>query len=222
MNIVDKYKLANNSKSIWTNQAARNQKDAGKGLMIEKSSKVNVRKKMANYCGISEDSYRKLDYVMKSGNEILIEKLRSGELKINQAFNIEKAKIIVSKSRDILGYLEYKFSYKVADKIYEIGKDNMFIMNLLIDDVPDYLRKKFLTVYEKCRIEYWNDFYQKKNDTSSSANSNSFAVHNDSEKIEAWKIFYKDLVKIYHPDNSGDSEKMQKLTWFNSEIKNML
>ena len=57
--IIYLYNLAQDSKERIKQEAVNNMKRGGKGLTIDESSKVNMRKKLAEYCGISEDSYRK-------------------------------------------------------------------------------------------------------------------------------------------------------------------
>ncbi len=228
-NIIEKYEMAQNCKDIFTNQAARNQKTGGKGLTIEKSSKVNVRKKMASFCGISEDSYRKLDKVMKSENKILIEKLRNGEMKINQAFKALSDKIVVAKILNGLNVFEYTFSF-----ISGRGQSTMICKTWIFTDgkeylelVPEHLHAEFLQLYKECSDESYvwakSHFnYKEANKSSSRSNQTHIKKDGESSYKQIWKKLYRDLAKIYHPDSGGDDEKMQALVQFNDYMSKIL
>lgn len=81
---VEKYEIIQKFKSVFEEKAKKNQSSGGKGL--SNLSKVNTRKEMAKATGVSEGTYRKMDTVMKSNNEVLKQKLREKKVSVDAAY----------------------------------------------------------------------------------------------------------------------------------------
>lgn len=85
---VIKYEIVEKYNRFLSTMAKKNQSDGGKGL--SNLTKVNARKEKAKQVGISEGSYHKLDKVMKSGNESVIDRVRNKEISIDKAYQAIK------------------------------------------------------------------------------------------------------------------------------------
>lgn len=72
---TEKYEIVQKFKSVFEKRAKQNQSLGGKGLT--NLTKVDTRKEMAKATGVSVGTYRKIDAVMKSGNEDLKQRLLS-------------------------------------------------------------------------------------------------------------------------------------------------
>lgn len=112
-------------------------------MTIDESSKVNMRKKLAEYCRISEDSYRKLDKVMRSNNIELIRMLEESEITINRAYKALSDDIVAEWDDGLIG--SYIFYLLTAGERKELFKDAlMFNHEPYLEIVPKHLHKKFI------------------------------------------------------------------------------
>lgn len=80
---TEKYEIVQKFKSVFEKRAKQNQSLGGKGLT--NLTKVDTRKEMAKATGVSVGTYRKIDVVMKSGNEDLKQKLRKKQVSVDAA-----------------------------------------------------------------------------------------------------------------------------------------
>lgn len=80
---IEKYEIVQNFKSVFKKKAKQNQSLGGKGLT--NLTKVDTRKEMAKATGVSVGTYRKIDAVMKSGNEDLKQRLRKKQVSVDAA-----------------------------------------------------------------------------------------------------------------------------------------
>lgn len=74
---------------MFEQKAKKNQSLGGKGSA--NLPKVDTRKEMAKATGVSEGTYRKMDVVMKSGNEDLKQKLREKKVSVDAAYKEVKS-----------------------------------------------------------------------------------------------------------------------------------
>ena len=81
---TEKYEIVQKFKSVFEKRAKQNQSLGGKGST--NLPKVDTRKEMAKAAGVSEGTYRKIDVVMKSGNEDLKQKLRKKQVSVDAAY----------------------------------------------------------------------------------------------------------------------------------------
>lgn len=81
---AEKYEIVQKFKSVFEQKAKKNQSLGGKGST--NLPKVDTRKEMAKATGVSEGTYRKMDVVMKSGNENLKQKLREKKVSVDAAY----------------------------------------------------------------------------------------------------------------------------------------
>lgn len=79
---TEKYEIVQKFKSVFEKRAKQNQSLGGKGLT--NLTKVDTRKEMAKATGVSVGTYRKIDAVMKSGNEDLKQRLRKSKYLLMQ------------------------------------------------------------------------------------------------------------------------------------------
>lgn len=80
---TEKYEIVQKFKSVFEKRAKQNQSLGGKGLT--NLTKVDTRKEMAKATGVSVGTYRKIDAVMKSGNEDLKQRLRKKQVSVDAA-----------------------------------------------------------------------------------------------------------------------------------------
>ena len=213
--IIYLYNLAQDNKDRIKQEAVNNMKRGGKGLTIDESSKVNMRKKLAEYCGISEDSYRKLDKIMKSNNIELIRMLEENEITINRAYKALSDDIVAEWDDGLIG--SYIFYLMTAGEQKELFRDAlMFNHEPYLETVPKYLHKKFIMLYKECQQRYCQNINQRQNNTT--GRSNLFGQTQGLD-LKAWKVFRRDLFKIYHPDNGGNVERFEALQKFDEELQ---
>lgn len=86
---AEKYEIVQKFKSVFEQKAKKNQSLGGKGSA--NLPKVDTRKEMAKATGVSEGTYRKMDVVMKSGNEDLKQKLREKKVSVDAAYKEVKS-----------------------------------------------------------------------------------------------------------------------------------
>lgn len=232
--VIRKYKEVQMNKKELLRRAKQNQKSGGKGTKVER--KINTRKILAKYCGLSEDSYRKLDKIMNSGKESVIDCLEDGKLTINKAYKKLEDRVYYKRETSSLGST-WTLYILMEGKSVKIGSE-MIPLNWherdYYDKIPEWLQKEFHIIYQQVVKEFDEerenkgffhdfDFSERKGfsydsfENHSSRNSNSIPA---DEFQKAWKSFYKDLSKIYHPDNqNGSTEKMATLNSMNDKIK---
>lgn len=80
---TEKYEIVQKFKCVFEKRAKQNQSLGGKGLT--NLTKVDTRKEMAKATGVSVGTYRKIDAVMKSGNEDLKQRLRKKQVSVDAA-----------------------------------------------------------------------------------------------------------------------------------------
>ena len=91
-------KLALMLKPVLKEMAKANQKSHGdtapgkKSLLTQPSKVIEVRKEIAKAAGVSEDTVRKVETVLKHGDEETKAEMLSGKKKINRAFNETQSK----------------------------------------------------------------------------------------------------------------------------------
>ena len=213
--IIYLYNLAQDNKDRLKQEAVNNMKRGGKGLTIDESSKVNMRKKLAEYCGISEDSHRKLDKIMASNNIELIRMLEENEITINRAYKALSDDIVAEWDDVVIG--SYTFYLLTDGERKELFKDAlMFNYEPYLEIVPKHLHKKFIMLYKECQQRYCQNMNQRQNNTNGRSN---LSGKNQGLDLEAWKIFRRDLSKIYHPDNGGNVEKFDALQKFDKKLQ---
>ena len=81
---IERYEIVQRFKDFLQKKAKENQSSGGKGLT--NLSKVNTRKEMAKATGVSEGTYSKLDYIMKSDNEEIKQQVREKKISIDKAY----------------------------------------------------------------------------------------------------------------------------------------
>lgn len=86
---AEKYEIVQKFKSVFEQKAKKNQSLGGKGSA--NLPKVDTRKEMAKATGVSEETYRKMDIVMKSDNEELKQKLRDKKVSVDAAYKEVKS-----------------------------------------------------------------------------------------------------------------------------------
>lgn len=86
---AEKYEIVQKFKSVFEQKAKKNQSLGGKGSA--NLPKVDTRKEMAKATGVSEGTYRKMDIVMKSGNEDLKQRLREKKVSVDAAYKEVKS-----------------------------------------------------------------------------------------------------------------------------------
>lgn len=86
---AEKYEIVQKFKSVFEQKAKKNQSLGGKGSA--NLPKVDTRKEMAKATGVSEGTYRKMDAVMKSGNEDLKQRLRDKKVSVDAAYKEVKS-----------------------------------------------------------------------------------------------------------------------------------
>lgn len=97
---TEKYEIVQKFKSVFEKRAKQNQSLGGKGLT--NLTKVDTRKEMAKATGVSVGTYRKIDAVMKSGNEDLKQRLRKSKYLLMQRirnYRIQSIKRLLQSSR---------------------------------------------------------------------------------------------------------------------------
>ena len=211
--VIRLYNLAEKHKETYRRHAAENMRNGGKGLKIGKSSKLNVRKQLAASCGISEDTYRKLDKVMQSDNPDLINMLKDGEISINLAYRFLQDDVVVEKVISL-----YIFYAVIEGDKKEICMELCwFGFEQHLDKVPKHLRTKFIVLYNRCKNEVINSRQNSGSNNYSQSFQSSLGVN--AINIDEWKIFYRDLARLYHPDNGGDPDKFRRLQEFDKKIR---
>lgn len=85
---AEKYEIVQKFKSVFQKKAKENQSLGGKGLA--NLPKVDTRKEMSKAVGVSEGTYRKLDYIMQSDNEEIKQQVREKNISIEKAYQMIK------------------------------------------------------------------------------------------------------------------------------------
>lgn len=144
---AEKYEIVQKFKGVFEQKAKKNQSLGGKGST--NLPKVDTRKEMAKATGVSEGTYRKMDVVMKSGNENLKQKLRDKKVSVDAAYKevkgADQKPITVKQQID-----------KLDKRIDEIDKS----IEALQTEKEEIIKKRASMFYEldiKCPVKYrWN------------------------------------------------------------------
>ena len=99
----------------------------------------------------------------------------------------------------------------------ELFKDAlMFNHEPYLEIVPKYLHGKFIILYKQCQQRYFQNMNQRQNNTT--GRSDLFGKTQGLD-LEVWKKIRRDLSKIYHPDNGGNTERFEALQKFDEELQ---
>lgn len=141
---VEKYEIVQKFKSVFEEKAKKNQSSGGKGL--SNLSKVNTRKEMAKATGVSEGTYRKMDTVMKSNNEVLKQKLREKKVSVDAAYKeVKSSEKMVLSPKDVIS--------NVDKQLVELDKQ----IKSLAEERAGLLKKRTQIFYGfdiKCSVKY--------------------------------------------------------------------
>lgn len=141
---VEKYEIIQKFKSVFEEKAKKNQSSGGKGL--SNLSKVNTRREMAKATGVSEGTYRKMDKVMQSDNEVLKQRLREKKVSVDAAYKeVKSSEKMVLTPKDVIS--------NVDKKLEEIDKQ----MESLAEERAGLLKKRTQIFYGfdiKCSVKY--------------------------------------------------------------------
>lgn len=90
----DRSVLALKLKPVFTERAKEKQAEAG-GAVRQKSDKavIDTKKELAKIASVSHDTIHKVETIENSGNELVRQQAKSGEISINKAYNIVTDKI---------------------------------------------------------------------------------------------------------------------------------
>lgn len=107
---IQRIAIAERKRDYYEKKAKENQSEAGKQFgigheklltnsakAISQNDKINVRAKLAETAGVSQDTYSKGKKILDSNNEEVKQKVMSGEMSINAGYN----KIIVTHKQSI-------------------------------------------------------------------------------------------------------------------------
>lgn len=90
----DRSVLALKLKPVFAERAKEKQAEAG-GAVRQKSDKavIDTKKELAKVAGVSHDTIHKVETIENSGNELVKQQAKSGEISINKAYNIVTDKV---------------------------------------------------------------------------------------------------------------------------------
>lgn len=90
----DRSVLALKLKPMFTERAKEKQAEAG-GAVRQKSDKavIDTKKELAKIANVSHDTIHKVETIENSGNELVKQQAKSGEISINKAYNIVTDKV---------------------------------------------------------------------------------------------------------------------------------
>lgn len=90
----DRSVLALKLKPVFTERAKEKQAEAG-GAVRQKSDKavIDTKKELAKIANVSHDTIHKVETIENSGNELVKQQAKSGEISINKAYNIVTDKV---------------------------------------------------------------------------------------------------------------------------------
>lgn len=97
---IQRISIAERKRAYYEKKARENQSEAGKQFgigheklltnsakAISQNDKINVRAKLAETAGVSQDTYSKGKKILDSNNEEVKQKVMSGEMSINAGYN---------------------------------------------------------------------------------------------------------------------------------------
>ena len=124
LNNFQRTELALKSKSILTEIAKKNMSLGGKGSKdLETLDEKGVAEEIGKLAGVSHETVRKADKLLDSAPEDVIEKLRTGEMSISQAFaeygrGIRRYAEGIHKMREVT-----RFEIPVYARLFESGRN---------------------------------------------------------------------------------------------------
>ena len=183
---AEKYEIVQKFKSVFEQKAKKNQSLGGKGSA--NLPKVDTRKEMAKATGVSEETYRKMDIVMKSDNEELKQKLRDKKVSVDAAYK-------EVKSADQKPTTPKQQIDKLDKRINEIDKT----IKSLQAEKNDIIKRRtsiFYALDVKCPVKYRWD---KDNHTDSFPSFWKCVIYIENEGQE--NIFYKDSIYEEYPSD---------------------
>ena len=89
----DRSVLALKLKPVFTERAKERQAQAGRGEEVQKSAQAKTRDELAKIANVSHDTIHKVETIENSGNELVKQQAKSGEISINKAYNIVTDKV---------------------------------------------------------------------------------------------------------------------------------
>ena len=89
----DRSVLALKLKPVFTERAKERQAQAGRGEEVQKSAQAKTRDELAKIANVSHDTIHKVETIENSGNELVRQQAKSGEISINKAYNIVTDKV---------------------------------------------------------------------------------------------------------------------------------
>lgn len=123
----DRSVLALKLKPVFTERAKEKQAEAG-GAVRQKSDKavIDTKKELAKIANVSHDTIHKVETIENSGNELVKQQAKSGEISINKAYNIVTDK--VDKSPKQL-QTEYMNEIRERHKDFEAKKQESKVVS---------------------------------------------------------------------------------------------
>lgn len=89
----DRSVLALKLKPVFAERAKERQAQAGRGEEVQKSAQAKTRDELAKIANVSHDTIHKVETIENSGNELVKQQAKSGEISINKAYNIVTDKV---------------------------------------------------------------------------------------------------------------------------------
>ena len=93
LSAYDRSVLALKLKPIIAEQAKERQVQGGRGEVVQKSAQAKTRDELAKIASVSHDTIHKVETIENSGNELVRQQAKSGEISINKAYNIVTDKV---------------------------------------------------------------------------------------------------------------------------------
>lgn len=93
LSAYDRSVLALKLKPIIAEQAKERQVQGGRGEVVQKSAQAKTRDELAKIASVSHDTIHKVETIENSGNELVKQQAKSGEISINKAYNIVTDKV---------------------------------------------------------------------------------------------------------------------------------
>lgn len=137
LSAYDRSILALKLKPVISAQAKERQAQAGRGEEVQKSAQAKTRDELAKVAGVSHDTIHKVEVIQQKAPEEIREKVKSGELSINQGYRqtvneIVKPKDFIQEVREQHEQFEENKKENVVS-FQDIQQDNQNKMVLAID-----------------------------------------------------------------------------------------
>lgn len=126
LSAYDRSVLALKLKPIIAEQAKERQVQGGRGEVVQKSAQAKTRDELAKIASVSHDTIHKVETIENSGNELVRQQAKSGEISINKAYNIVTDK--VDKSPKQL-QTEYMNEIRERHEDFEIKKQESKVVS---------------------------------------------------------------------------------------------